>query len=215
MRASLRPMVPKRGALTCRSGAGRRPRRRFSGRSERREEGVAVPIRWIRSQCGRGDRPSVRPNRPVRRSSRRKRSAFTCRSDQWAPSIGIPQRYAVRLLASSGVSPSDVSDRKVRRVAGATPARRVFGRGDVEAEPDATPEGGVGATQDEARRDGRPCPRDPRCAWPAMSQRNPHSGVVCACLRRSGRGRDDPAVRGSPVLAAARAARAATAPSDR
>src|SRR6186713_1732818 len=70
--------------------------------------------------------------------------------------------------------------------------------------PDATPEA-ASAGHDEARRDDRPCPRDPRCAWPAMAHLvldplGPPGLVRCGMgmLVRGHAGIDDPAVRGCP-----------------
>ena len=123
---------------------------------------------------------------------------------------GMPHRKAVRLAASSGVRPRlSASDRSVAGP-GSPPAARRRGRsGVVEAGPGATAEGAAGAAQDEARRDGRPCPRDPRGAWPAMSHVSldpsirPHRSVRCGrrMSATSGSPSDDPAVRGAPVLA--------------
>ena len=124
---------------------------------------------------------------------------------------------AVRLAASSGVRP-----RAGQRPVGPLRRGRRGRRRPLPARPRAAgrrgagtrrdPGGPEGVPHDEARRDGRPCPRDPRGAWPAMTQSEPpvprpsrHRSPPVrfrACSRPRRGARDDPAVRGDPVLAA-------------
>ena len=162
-------------ALTCRSGAGRRLGAASAvGLDDGRRD---LPSRPGDARSVRAGGPSVGPAEPAGPLEfAQEEQSLTWRSDQCAPRSGCPHRKAVRLAASSGVRPR--LDQASGRSA-ASPGRRrgsgAVGRAGaaVEPGPGATAEGTAGAAQDEARRDGRPCPRDPRGTWPAMTQRVP------------------------------------------